>query len=445
MGKLMLLRLFRLPAAAAVLVLLAPAAASADQYVVTSCTDPLGQPNAALGWNPSSGPGGFTANSCATSNGVLKAWLPDANPPGTATASWRFDAPSGTRIVRLTGTRTTVGLAGGTAEQNDISYVLAGSGGQTLEVCAPAAANSSCTADLTGPVDKQGLNATFVEFRVLCTNVGRTCTRPVGVQATQIWPTLEDPTAPVVSNPQMIDDGDVSGTLRVRYDATDVGGGLYRTIVKVDGTIAQVAPLGAAPCADVNPNDADPFQFSVPVPCPPGVTGAEAVVQASKLAAGPHGVEIAVQDAAGNETPVFGPVLFPKTNAGIGGSSTPAQLANIRNATLKMWFVKARNHGRRYTTRYGMRVVTRGVLRGRDGRGIQGARVDVYHIRKGKRRILKTGLKSRARGQLTLILPLDVDTRTIEFAYRALRPGPITSRQRLHLTVLRKGKIYHRR
>ena len=105
----------------------------------------------------------------------------------------------------------------------------------------------------------------------------------------------------------------------------------------------------------------------------------------------------------------------------------------------------ARNHGRRYTSRFGTRVVTRGVLRGRDGNGIQGARVDVYHIRKGKRRLLKTGLKSRSGGQLTLILPLNVDTRRIEVAYRALRPGPITSRQRLSLTVLRKGKIYHRK
>jgi hypothetical protein len=54
-------------------------------------------------------------------------------------------------------------------------------------------------------------------------------------------------------------------------------------------------------------------------------------------------------------------------------------------------------------------------------------------------------LKSRAHGQLTLILPLNVDTRTVEFAYRALRPGPITSRQRLRLTVLRNGKVFHRK
>jgi hypothetical protein len=441
----MLLRYLRLSAAALGLVILAPAAASANSYLVTSCSGPLGEPNAAVGWNPTSSPGGFTTNNCQTPDGVLKAALTDTNPPGTASASFRFDAPPGTTIVRMTGRRTTTGMSASN-QRPDVQYLLTAPDGQVLEECAPGP-GSSCVADLAGALDKQGLNAAWIEFRVLCGDAGRTCTRPVSVQATKMWPTLEDPTAPVVANPQLIDDGDRTGTLRVRYDATDVGGGLYRTIVKVDGKLAQIAPLGAAPCVDANPSDSDPFQFTVPVPCPATVNGAEAVVQASSFGDGlPHGIEMAVQDAAGNETPVFGPVVFPKTNSGTtGASSTPAQLANIRNATLKMWFVKARHHGRRYTSKLGMRVVTRGVLRGKDGRGIQGARIDVYHRRKGKPLLLKTGLKSRAHGQLTLILPLNVDTRTIEFAYRALRPGSITSRQRLHLTVLRNGKVYHRK
>jgi hypothetical protein len=440
----MLLRLFRLSAAAVGVVLLAPAAASANSYLVTSCTDPLGQPNAAVGWSPTSTAGGLTTNSCDTANGALTATLVDGSPPATSSASWRFDAPAGTTIVRITGTRLTAGVSP-TNQPADSRYQLTADD-QALEDCQPGQ-SSSCVANLAGPVDRQTLNAKSIEFRVFCGNGDRACTKALGIQATQMWPTLEDPTAPVVANPQLIDDGDRTGTLRVRYDATDVGGGLYRTIVKVDGKLAQIAPLGAAPCVDANPSDSDPFQFTVPVPCPATVNGAEAVVQASSFGDGlPHGIEMAVQDAAGNETPVFGPVLFPKTNSGTtGASSTPAQLANIRNATLKMWFVKARHHGRRYTSKLGMRVVTRGVLRGKDGRGIQGARIDVYHRRKGKPLLLKTGLKSRAHGQLTLILPLNVDTRTIEFAYRALRPGSITSRQRLHLTVLRKGKVYHRK
>jgi hypothetical protein len=112
-----------------------------------------------------------------------------------------------------------------------------------------------------------------------------------------------------------------------------------------------------------------------------------------------------------------------------------------------MWFMKGhRRVGSRFTSRLGTRVVTRGILRDEHGRGIQGARIDVYHIRRGRSRLLKTGLKTRSGGKLTLILPLDVDTRQIQFAYRAVRPGPITSRQTLRLKVrTRGGRLYVRR
>lgn len=436
----MLLRLLRILAAAVGLVFLAPAVASADSYLVTSCTDPLGQPNAAGGWNPTSAPGGLTANSCGTANGALTAAL-DANPPATSGASWRFDAPAGTAIVRITGIRTTTGVSGST-QAADSRYQLT-TNDQVLEECAPGPA-SSCANNLTGSLDRQGLSATYVEFRVFCGNGDRPCTRPLAVQATRMWPTLEDSAAPAVANAMVTDDGDSSGVLRAHFDATDVGGGLYRMLVKVDGVVAQTIPLALAPCVDADPSDANAYQFTEPVPCPLSLAGVQTVVEAAKLTAGPHNVEVVVEDAAGNQTAVVGPVQFPKANSGVMGASTPAQLANVRKAALKMWFVKARNHGRRYKSRFGTRVVTRGILRGRDGRPIQGARIDVYHIRKGKR-VLKTGLKSRAGGKLTLILPLNVDTRQIEFAYRAVRPGPITSRQRLSLTVLRKGKAYHRK
>jgi len=61
-----------------------------------------------------------------------------------------------------------------------------------------------------------------------------------------------------------------------------------------------------------------------------------------------------------------------------------------------------------------------------------------------RRRVVKTALKTRAHSNLTLILPLNVDTRRPEFAYRALRPGPITSRLMLHLTVMRHGRVFVR-
>jgi hypothetical protein len=436
----MMLRRFLVSTAAVGVVLLAPAAASADSYLVTSCHDPLGQPNAAAGWNASGTAGGVTVNTCGQpGNGSLGAALPAAKPLGNSTASWRFDAPPGTRIVRVTARRSTIGL-GPSTEPQDISYLMR-TNNALLENCTPSP-NSSCVADLTAPLDKQGLDGSYVEFRVLCTNAGLTCTRPLGVQASHMYVGLEDPSAPAVSDVRVIDSGDRSGRLTVSYSAADVGGGLYRTLIKVDGKVAQTVALGPAPCSDVNPTDPDPYEFNVPVPCPATVAGTQATVDVRSLPAGPHGIEIAVEDAAGNDTTVHGPIQFPRPNVTTGSSVTTAQALRGR---LRMWFVKAPYRGRHYRSRFGTRVVTRGLLRTPEGRAIQGARIDVYHIRNGQRRLLKTGLKSRSGGKLTLILPLNVDTRTIEFAYRALRPGPITSRQRLRLTVIRHGRVYHRR
>lgn len=426
------------------LLLLAPAVASGESYLVTSCQDPAGKQNAAAGWTSLSSSGGLVTNTCETAGGALLAALPEAKPQGNANALWRFDAPAGTRIVRVSGVRSTIGLAGITALPEDISYLLATDGGQVLEQCSPKSSGSSCADDLTGPVDKQGLNAGYIQFRALCLNAGLACSRPLAARATRMWVTLEDPIGPAVANAD-IDDGELSGTLRATFDAADVGGGLYRALVKVDGKVAQAVALGPAPCADVAPADLDPYQFDVPVPCPSVVKGATASLDVRSLAPGPHGVEIAVEDAAGNQRAVVGPVEFPKPNVASGSA---AQRAAALTGRLRMWFVKSRTKARnRLSSRFGSRVVTRGVLRARNGRGIVGARVDVYHIRRdGKRRLVKTGLKSRAGGALTLILPNNVDTRTIEFAYRALRPGPITSRQRLRLTVRKRtGQIYHRR
>ena len=103
----------------------------------------------------------------------------------------------------------------------------------------------------------------------------------------------------------------------------------------------------------------------------------------------------------------------------------------------------AANREREYTTRIGRRVVTRGFLRDSKGRGIRGAEVEVYHYVAGRPRLLKTGLRSRRAGRLTLILPLNLfgdarGRRRIAFYYRASVPGSITSRANLYLTILNR-------
>jgi hypothetical protein len=111
---------------------------------------------------------------------------------------------------------------------------------------------------------------------------------------------------------------------------------------------------------------------------------------------------------------------------------------------LEMHFVRGAmgNAGRSFTSILGKRTVTRGQLVscGANPRPIFGARVDVVHVLPGGQRRRKTGLRSREGGKLTLILPNNLRSRRIEYAYRPdLRSTKVTSRVALTLTVKNKA------
>ena len=96
-------------------------------------------------------------------------------------------------------------------------------------------------------------------------------------------------------------------------------------------------------------------------------------------------------------------------------------LANgVRGSTcgkLTMYFTA--NHKRSLTSRLGQRQVVRGRIVNCAGHSIVRARIDVIHVLKnGKRKLVKTGLRSRDGGKLTLILPLNLKTRDLRFEYR---------------------------
>jgi len=99
-------------------------------------------------------------------------------------------------------------------------------------------------------------------------------------------------------------------------------------------------------------------------------------------------------------------------------------------------------HPQSFTSRFGKRVVLRGRLVNCKGQPIVGAKIDVVHVVEGKRHLLKTGMKSRSHGRLTLIEPVNLTTRHLEFDYRAhLTSSRVTSRRTLRLRVLdRRGR-----
>jgi hypothetical protein len=123
-------------------------------------------------------------------------------------------------------------------------------------------------------------------------------------------------------------------------------------------------------------------------------------------------------------------------NGNIGSSNGPA--ATCGHVT--MYFDRNKKHT--LSSIFGQRNVTRGriVSCGTHPKSIVGAKIDVIHIINGKRHLVKTGLKSRPGGKLTLILPLNLTTRNIEFDYRGrLDSTKVTSKVTLSLTVHKRN------
>jgi hypothetical protein len=105
-----------------------------------------------------------------------------------------------------------------------------------------------------------------------------------------------------------------------------------------------------------------------------------------------------------------------------------------------MYFDRNKKHS--LTSVYGTRNVTRGriVTCGSRPKPIVGAKIDVIHIINGKRHLIKTGLKSRPGGKLTLILPLNLTSRNLEYDYRGrLDSSHVTSQITLHLVIKRRN------
>lgn len=432
-----------LATAAVALVLGATGSAAADTYTVRGC---------AAGWEAHADTGSAATDACAAGGGLTAALVGPGPWDGGTFAYHRFTAPANTRIARVTLGRVTTGMPVGTVRT--FSYTLSADG-KTLEACAPGPTDT-CTGNLAGPFDAVGLDAASVLFSFGCgADDPNTCAATLGTPSATITDphvVLRDATAPTIGSKSVADSGASSGRIKLNYVANDTGGGVYRTVIRVDGKVVSSDPVGGT-CADVDAADDDPYEFAAPAPCPASASRA-VDYDVLKLPLAEHSVEIDAEDAAGNSTAVYGPVVLPKANGSVpgatstgttgdgtgtvGGASTPA---TGKDAKLTAYFVK--NGKASYTSRYGNRVVVRGILRTKAKKAVSGARLDVYHLVGGKlRRLGKTGLKTRTDGRLTLILPLNLDTRRIVLAYRAFRPGPITSRKTLKLTVLdKRGKV----
>ena len=80
--------------------------------------------------------------------------------------------------------------------------------------------------------------------------------------------------------------------------ASDVGGGVRELSVRVDGRVVRRASAGGT-CADVDPSNAQPFEYNVMKPCPASLASPLTLAASQMPDNDPHTVTVVATDAGG--------------------------------------------------------------------------------------------------------------------------------------------------
>jgi hypothetical protein len=241
---------------------------------------------------------------------------------------------------------------------------------------------------------------------------------------------VEDPSPPVGGLTGSATDAQRwSGVVRFGLNAADVGAGLYRAVVDVDGSDALSVAVGESSpyCRDIGPSPSV-NEFAAAQPCPLRIDGATLEVDTAKLPQGRHSVRVLLEDAAGNRTAIFGPVVRSiAANGAIGPGSDPALrgAANGHGASDQAqlsahWGV--RGSRTRLVSAFGRAHVARGRLRAQDGAPIANAVIDVVSRTtavNARELVKRAGPRTASDGSWRLALPRSVSSRDLTFRYRS--------------------------
>jgi hypothetical protein len=410
-------------------------AAHGATYDVWSCQLPDSKPAPIAGWRDVASSAPPPSNQCDTRRG-MRAEFQVFGLPASATTGWWFEAPPNTTIASYELYRSArVGIGSDETGRAFALYhdePLFEPTVYLIEFCTQLLQLCTLVGDPASPdpmdpdnrVVRDGLRLKRIILRMECRalNGPRDCTQadPGGALtigrariglSDETPPTLATPTGSLVTAGAVLD-----GPQGVTVSATDVGGGVERFAVMVDGADIVSEALG-----DRHPSCRAPYVALVP--CPESVTRSFAFDTAS-VANGPHTLQIVAIDAAGNRTP------SPPVNVWIANGASPNGTGASRRARLVAAFESRRRRarGRAHAT---VPFAGTRAIRGRltDGRGapIAGARLDVL----ARNRQPGAGLKqegvvvTRANGRFRYVPPRGA-SRRLELAYRAftLDPGP---------------------
>lgn len=294
-------------------------AASDGTYTVYTCTTPSGRLVGAAGWRPDepqieqereTG----SVSGCTNNTDEIAVWFGQHRlpvDPGIG-RTWTFHAPSGTTIssVNLPYTfELAWPVVAGSYERPYVFDAWYGSDPDenSLTVRYPPR-DGTLSSGVGSAINESGVDWSSLSFRLRCwERVGDHLCGPLSVRAgvSRGAFVLRDNHPPRASIEAGVAGQPIRGTTTLSFHASDVGAGVYRWIVAIDGQEAGrgVVDGNGGQCGDVEPGNDDAYEFAAPQPCPLTASGAIAL-DTRALRDGTHTVELSVEDAAGNRSAV---------------------------------------------------------------------------------------------------------------------------------------------
>lgn len=284
----------------------APSAASAGQYHVWSCRDAAGNPLTSAAWVPFGNVANPLAHSdtCASGGWLGIQMIDPADYEGGSLVGYAFTPPPGTTIagydIQMAG--KTSSPAGGTHFEVGLTTggsptVAAGDGCRDdLDPCLFGDLSAAWDAP-ANRFARSPLNTGALAFSAACTAPSACVVGADNLpyaafgQLYRSEVVIDDPAAPTVSaiGGTIADPGPVDGLRTVAADAADVGGGVQRVELLVDGVVVNQT-VGAGRCA---------LPYTAAAPCPDAVAGRFSL-DTSAVADGAHTIVVRAVDAAGN-------------------------------------------------------------------------------------------------------------------------------------------------
>ncbi|MCW2951291.1 MAG: hypothetical protein JWQ48_461 [Conexibacter sp.] len=299
-----------------------PDRAEAGTYTVYTCKTPSGVWTGMEGWASAAGtqlPGHDYGNAtgCAAPSGVFSLQYGSTGLSVSAGSwiGWTFAAPVGTTIGSLSVHRAF--NLGWPAIRNVANrpYVLQGWFDQARDVdlidfVFPGRSGDTVSEPNPLELRHEGVNWRTFSLTLRCWDrVGQLdcASFPAQVTFSRATLGLRDATPPQAYTlaGSLVTDTTLRGNAGLTFEAADEGGGVYRSVVSVDGAerSRHVVDANDGRCADVEPGNADAYEFASPQPCSTATHEAVAL-DTTTLVDGQHTVRVAVEDAAGNLTTV---------------------------------------------------------------------------------------------------------------------------------------------